>query len=659
MSRPLLLTLPEHLRARRAAQRRDWLLPVAASALAGACLFAGGVLLTPINDIRRERQLVIDPATVKGLPPELTLLGKLGTFRALAIDWASIRADRLKEEGKTYEALQLHLTVCRLAPRFPTVWQNAAWNMAYNISVMKYTPEERWQWVQNGISLLRDEGLVYNPKAVGLYRELSWIYWHKIGDFLDDEHLNYKRALAVEMERVLGPPVPYVSDQEYFDWFRKIVQAPRDLEAFIRDDPDVGRLVTKLRVVGLAPDDSLLDFVARHLRPDLQARELVKDQLEPDPVLAQRLEIVTEPKEAETLERLLAAVRSKVLRERYRFDLDWMMSLMENEYGPLDWRNAFSHSLYWSSHGDKVTRGRLGANLADVVNTARFVFFSLQQLINRGRIILFPNFDDAFSSYIELTPDTRYIPYLHATYLRLGKEHFGNDPRFIEGTPGPNYMNGFVNAMHTWIELLYLDGGENNLRMAENFYSWLRENNPHPDGSTQEQYMKTVEAFVMDELLSRLQTYKAANAIIRQFVRRGLKEMSLGLSQSAMQNLKRARLCYDYWMEDTKVDINERRKLQPIRVVFRDEIISYLQLQEIAPLFKARLWRALPLEQRQLAYDSLQSYFTHLCDSQKPAWDVEKAFAEPPGMEEFRRQEIETRGKPRREDVEQGERSKY
>ncbi len=198
--------LPQHLKARHSAERREWVTQAFALAVVAVCFVGAGLLVGPISEIRKERQLVIDPASIKGLPPDIALLGKLGTFRALAIDWASIRADRLKDEGKTYEALQLHLTVCRLAPRFPKVWINAAWNMAYNISVMKYTPEARWQWVQNGIRILRDEGITYNPKAVSLYKELAWIYWHKIGDFMDDEHLNYKRALAVEMEQVLGPP---------------------------------------------------------------------------------------------------------------------------------------------------------------------------------------------------------------------------------------------------------------------------------------------------------------------------------------------------------------------------------------------------------------------------------------------------------------------
>ena len=115
MSEALKYTLPEHLAARQSAKRREWGIQVAAVLVTVICLVAAGFLVRPVNTIRQERQLVIDPRMTKGLPPDIALLGKLGTFRALAIDWASIRAERLKEEGKTYEALDLHETVCALA----------------------------------------------------------------------------------------------------------------------------------------------------------------------------------------------------------------------------------------------------------------------------------------------------------------------------------------------------------------------------------------------------------------------------------------------------------------------------------------------------------------------------------------------------------------
>lgn len=660
MSQVIQYTLPKHLAARQAAKRRESLVQIIAISITIISSVLSGLLIRPINQIRKQNQLVIDPDSIQGLPPGIALMGKLGTFRALAINWASIRVERLKEEGKTYEALQLHETVCALAPRFPQVWANAAWNMAYNISVSQYSPEARWQWVSNGISILRDKGIQYNPRSVTLYKELAWIYWHKIGDFLDDEHMNYKRALAVDMERVLGAPPVTLNDEEYFAWFQKIVDAPYDLDQFIHADREINTLVTKLSDVDMKPDILLLEFVARNIRPEIRTRDLIDNQTrKQEPSLqSRRLEIITNQQYSQSLDRLLSAVRSKVLREKYKFDLTIMRNLMVDQFGPLDWRNAFSHSLYWSSVGNEKAKGYENINEADWMNTARFVFFSLQQLITRGRITFYPDFDDPFSSYIELTPDTRHIPYLYETYLKLGKEQFGDDPRFKEGTPGPNFMNGLVTNMHNWIELLYLEGGQNNLKTAENFYAWLRENNPHPDGSTQEQYLTTVDEFVMGDILTQMQTYRAAGAIIRSFIRRALKQFSLGQYKIALNSMVHARQCYDYWMLDTQADINERRKLQEPIVLLRDEILSFLKESRISPLFKARLWKNLPPKQQQMAYDELLPVFTRICESQEPPWSLKKAFSEPPGMEEFRKNDLQYRNPGRRKDVEQGKRYK-
>lgn len=650
-----ILAVPKHLAARHSAQRRENFVQILAVVVAIACIVGAGLLMGPINQVRKQRQFVIDPESLKGLPPDIALLGRLGTFRALAIDWAAIRADRLKEEGKTYEALQLHETICALAPRFPQVWVNAAWNMAYNISVAQFTPESRWKWVRNGLELLRDRGIQYNPYSVTLYKELSWIYWHKVGDFLDDEHLNYKRGLAIEMELILGPAPITLKEKDYIDWFAKIVDAPRDLEKLIDTDADVARLVSKLDALGLKADPSLLSFVARNIRPELRNTYLSSQTQNPESLDAQRIATLTSDEDKQAIALLLSSIRSKVLREQNKFNLDWMLELME-EYGPLDWRNAFAHSLYWSDAGTRLARGHENTDKNDEINNARFVFFAMQKLVVKGRMTLWPDFDDPFSSYLELTPDLRYIPYLFDTYMRLGKEHYHDDPRYREGTPGPAFMNGFVTSMHTWIELLYLEGGNINLEQAENFYAWLREYNREPDGSVQPRYLKTLDQFVMGDLYDQLQTYKAASSIVRSFIRRSLKQFSLGLIQTGTTSLIRAKQARDIWQIATKIDTNERRKMQRLIFMVRDDVEAFLSDPRVLPIYKARLWKNLPLIQRQMSYDHLRDYFVRLCAEQALPWDLNRAFPVPAGLSEFRKKEFDLIGAPRREDVEMGKR---
>jgi hypothetical protein len=91
-----------------------------------------------------------------------------------------------------------------LEPHFVAVWTVQAWNMAYNISVKFKDPQDRWQWVNRGINLLRDEAIPINPREPLLYRELAWLFQHKIGQNLDDAQMLYKLRLAQEMQPVLG-----------------------------------------------------------------------------------------------------------------------------------------------------------------------------------------------------------------------------------------------------------------------------------------------------------------------------------------------------------------------------------------------------------------------------------------------------------------------
>lgn len=129
----------------------------------------------------------------------------LGGFRGIIANMLWIRATRLQDEGKFFEMVQLSDWITKLEPHFSQVWANRAWNMAYNISVRFTAEVDRWRWVKAGVELLRDEGLKYNPKDALIYRELGWLFQHKMGYFLDEAHRYYKVAWFAEMTAVMGP----------------------------------------------------------------------------------------------------------------------------------------------------------------------------------------------------------------------------------------------------------------------------------------------------------------------------------------------------------------------------------------------------------------------------------------------------------------------
>ena len=117
-------------------------------------------------------------------PTGLAIAG-LGGFRGIIAEIVWFRADRLQDEGRYAELAQLAAVLTMLEPHTPEIWAYAAWNLAYNISVMMPDAPERWRWVEAGIRLLRDDGLRLNPRNPVLYRELAWMFLAKVGGNFD------------------------------------------------------------------------------------------------------------------------------------------------------------------------------------------------------------------------------------------------------------------------------------------------------------------------------------------------------------------------------------------------------------------------------------------------------------------------------------------
>jgi hypothetical protein len=175
-----------------------------------ACVVLVGLAATrvrPINAGRQQLNILGHESPLENTPPEYVFyIQAFGAFRGLIADIAFLRAERLKEQGRFYDAMQLHKWICALQPQFPAVWEYAAWNMAWNISVTTFTAEERWNWVYNGVKLLRDQGIPRNPRALNLYKQLAWIFNNKMSEPTDDQHRAYKCNWAWRMHLVLGPP---------------------------------------------------------------------------------------------------------------------------------------------------------------------------------------------------------------------------------------------------------------------------------------------------------------------------------------------------------------------------------------------------------------------------------------------------------------------
>ena len=178
-----------------------------------AVLLIGSTLMQRVLNRDRDALGLTRVTPLENAPPLLAFTTvALGGFRGLIANALWIRATELQEEDKFFEMAQLADWITKLEPHFVQVWTVQAWNMSYNISVKFKDFEDRWRWVQRGISLLRDEGLKYNPNEVLIYRELAWQFQHKMGANLDDANMVYKQAWINEMATVFGKGEPKLDE---------------------------------------------------------------------------------------------------------------------------------------------------------------------------------------------------------------------------------------------------------------------------------------------------------------------------------------------------------------------------------------------------------------------------------------------------------------
>lgn len=342
-------------------------------------LWQAGSMNEGIIELRREHHLnLTDP--LENSPPLVAFTTiALGGFRGIFADWLWLRAGRLQEEGRYFELVQLAQWITQLEPRFAEVWAYHAWNLSYNVSVLFHDPADRWRWVNNGISLLRDRGIFYNPGDPEVYRELGWIFQHKIGQPYDQAHVFFKMAWAEEMS--------YLFDGRGPDYDTLLNQPQTEKQ--LLTDPDVRSLTEKLQQEGLSP------FSATILNPSTMLTS-TRRMLDSD---AGR--------------KLLTFVRGRTMREKYKL-LPEVMVEIEERYGPLDWRLPQAHSLYWAYRGRQFTEEGGFERIA----TDRMIFQSMADAVRQGRLTVNGD-EDLFVT----SPKLALIPYALETYDHIVKQH--------------------------------------------------------------------------------------------------------------------------------------------------------------------------------------------------------------------------------------------
>lgn len=638
---------------------RSRLIQVVFVVIAAGLLIVGGMLQKPIARQSREAELITkESAGVLKQNPELGLLTAIpGGLRVLGVNMLWIRSQDLHQAGRHYDASQMAEMICMLQPYQPGVWAFHAWNMAWNISVTCQSPQQRWKWVYNGVELLRDRGIVYNPRSLTLYKELSWIFFSKMGGMLDDRHLSYKERWAGMMQALLGAP-PFDDSLKLslaeetnlvIDVFRKIAQAPldktperqgsntiqKDKLAELLKTPAIDAYAKLLAQKGIAVDQTLLSACNQFsLDYSFECMRVVPPALNTKDK-KEISQLINDPKFAEARDKMLAFVRAQILWNTYRMDPSFMLKLMEKYGIPLDWRHTMAHGLYWAERGMAVCkiddpRG-MGA-----LNNARNVLNSLKTLTATGLITMRTRPGRPLYPAYNESADLRYIEPTNQQHLTYIEEIRRNAEISKRKDFDDNILSsGHVNYLVECIRYLVAEG---RVSRAQKYFDFIREKykrkGPDWDFDLVEEFV--VHGMVKDGSLRYVVALELMTASLkRAFISRGLYDNQ----ENYRRQIGLATKIYRIYQEKAV----DRMRLAGKFQLFAGNVLWRLLERprafglSLTVVQRSDIYTAMSdqPEIQMPAYIRLEKLFRVLCKAEN--LDLAKTFPAPPGLEAYRK----------------------
>ncbi|MHC4989700.1 MAG: hypothetical protein ACYTGC_01865, partial [Planctomycetota bacterium] len=434
---------------------RDRIIQLGAIAVMGLATAASGALLPGLIRQSDRHALRYTDVSVEGAPPFVALGTAIGALRGLIVDYLWIKVHVMKEKGLFYEVMADAELITKLQPRFAAVWAFHGHNMAYNISVATHTEQERWEWVNAGIRLVRNEGLRYNPNDLQLHRELAFWFAHKIEGVADDAHLYYKREFCREWHYLLGEPP--VTREERTEWMRAIAEAPGTIGELQAAVPSVETLLADLAGIYESFDrpfaanaDLLRAFqewqIIRQRSAAAEAIGLADDWREKRPFFRAFDDLAREAGREEAWDALVQHLRKRVLEDDYNMDPQKMYEYTR-DLGPIDWRNPQAHALYWSRLGSEKAERRMADpdDIYTVVNNDRIQLQAMQGLARFGRMYYDPVTNEDPGRY----PEPRWIDVIDGQFDYFYAKHY--ETRGGGGESFIGFLQNFLSsAVREW-----------------------------------------------------------------------------------------------------------------------------------------------------------------------------------------------------------------
>ncbi len=646
--------------------RRDTFVQLAAGATMLAALGGSVATTTWVAGSVGRNGLVYTDRAEEGDPPEVGIGIAMGAFRGLFVNALWWRANKAKEDGNFYEAVDLARTITRLQPRFPRVWAFHAWNLAYNISVATQTHTERWQWVNSGIRLLREEGIPSNPNDMFIHKELAWILLHKVQGVMDDAHNYYKRMFALEWTIALGPPrrasltqTRAQSIDEAAAFLQRVAGAAETLDEVVVKEPRAAALIARLRDeagLDLKSTEGRLALLAgieygRALERLRQALPRIGFGATDSPIMR----VLGDRAHDDAFAVLVPHVRKRVLVDHYRMEPERMVATVRR-FGPLDWRHAAAHALYWATRGVDEADGKAteqNRSDLDFINTDRIALHSVQELFRYGTVV----FDVLRPEYYMTLPNPDFIPTYREIMMAVGEREARQmmDQRKADITERPYklYNAGYENFMRDAISYMYRRG---DVGTAQEYKDLLYSDfaagrlNWHDKVEQQFQLELPLDEFVLRQVYNRVTTPNVAVAEIQGALQSAyVQGLLFGDTEQFRRQMEYAKLFHAVYMKEqyknTQVD-PERARLEVLPRDFgeaasRIMIAVMIQLGVADGSFEdgAIIYARAPQDLQLAAYDELSTTLKPKVDelaakNGQPKFDT--WFPPPEGYAEYR-----------------------
>ncbi len=617
-----------------------------------------GGLLPVMTKIAEQHTLRYTDVAVEGAPPFVVLGTAIGAVRGIIVDYLWIKVNLRKQAGLYFEVMADADLITKLQPRFAAVWAFQGHNMAYNISVIHNTPEERWEWVKAGINLVRNKGLRYNPNDLQLHRELAFWFSHKIEGVADDAHFYYKTELAREWHYLLGAPP--AGPEARIRWIEQIANAPDSLQETEAQTPGVLPLVERLRSrlspyeqqFKFALDSTLLRAYGQWLAVRGQSAvallQGMEDQARRDNDFFKAFdEIASDESEADAWKALLAHIRKRVLLDEYNMDPQFMLGMMDGTVVfpehpvplPIDWRHGSAHALYFALKGSAKGEQRV-VSIEDayhVVNNDRAKIQAMQDMARWGRI----SFDPFSSDLPGRFPEPGWVNVIDAYWEQLTIKH-----RDTRG-PGPDLFRDFHQNFLSYYVRHYYRSGERGLarQYMERLNSLYGEMAPLGNPK----YSLPLDVFVRNQTFEQYdqQPFLAPSEVAAS-LRYGFR---FGLGRGREEVFEQARAFANEIItfftttryNDFVTKMGTGRLKDLISTLQNSEVtvLGQLMVDSTVPLIeRLAIFSRIPAEYKVQVYDDIWPHIARQLQASdfKGVIPIDTALPPPSGIEEYRRQ---------------------